>query len=299
MTTLTIDVLETLRQRRTAGESVKALAAGLGLTWQKLDKAIRNGLPAGLTRKPDPPAGQAQEASPAIPMPSEKAGPLTERYRPKVLDHVWGQPNVVRALKTFTSEPYPAAFILQGETGTGKTSAALALAAELGCRVDQAEYGGVWQIASGEQTADAVREIARRMWVSPLMGSGWKTVIVNECDRMARPAEMIWLDVLENLPRRTVVIFTTNDAANLSQRFRDRCVRLTFESDAAKLRRPAEELFKAVWRRETGTACRAAVAERIVDGAVEGDKLSFRRIIQATQQALLTEPRVSAAGRLK
>ena len=66
--------------------------------------------------------------------------------------------------------------------------------------------------------------------------------------------------------------------------------------DAAKLRQPAEELFKAVWRRETGTPCRAAVAERIVDGAVEGGKLSFRRIMQATQQALLTEPRVAATG---
>ena len=296
MTTLTTDVLETLRRRRTAGESVKALAAGLGLTWQKLDKAIRNGLPRALTRKPDPPAGQALEASSAIPAPSEKAGPLTERYRPRTLDQVWGQPNAVRALKTYAANPYPAAFIYEGETGTGKTSAALALAGELGCKVDQAEYGGVWQIASGEQTADAVREMARRMWVTPLMGSGWKAIVVNECDRMARPAELIWLDVLENLPRRTVVIFTTNDPSNLSQRFRDRCVRLAFESDAAKLRQPAEELFKAVWRRETGTPCRAAVAERIVDGAVEGGKLSFRRIMQATQQALLTEPRVAATG---
>jgi DNA polymerase III delta prime subunit len=202
--------------------------------------------------------------------------------------------NAVRALKTFAANPYPAAFIFEGGTGTGKTSTALALAGELGCKVDQAEYGGVWQIASGEQTADAVREMARRMWVTPLMGSGWKAIVCNECDRMARPAEMIWLDVLENLPRRTVVIFTTNDPSNLSQRFRDRCVRLAFESDVAKLRQPAEELFKAVWRRETGTPCRAAVAERIVDGAVEGGKLSFRRIMQATQQALLTEPRIVA-----
>ena len=45
MTTLTSETLDTLRQRRSAGESVKAMAAEIGLTWQKLDKAIRNGLP--------------------------------------------------------------------------------------------------------------------------------------------------------------------------------------------------------------------------------------------------------------
>ena len=45
MTTLTSETLDTLRQRRSAGESVKVMAQEVGLTWQKLDKAIRNGLP--------------------------------------------------------------------------------------------------------------------------------------------------------------------------------------------------------------------------------------------------------------
>jgi replication-associated recombination protein RarA len=291
MTTLTIDMLSQLRQRRSAGESVKTLASELGLTWQKLDKAIRNGPPKAFTRNTIPVDPPAQEVPDAILPASGRPGPLTERYRPGRIDQIWGQPAVSRALAEFARNPYPAAFIFEGETGTGKTSAALALAAELGCRVDQAEYGGVWQIASGEQTADAVREMARRMWLTPMLGSGWKVVIVNECDRMARPAEMIWLDVLENLTRKTVVIFTTNDVGNLSQRFRDRCTRLTFEADAETLRKTAEALVKAVWRRETGQPCRSAVAERIVEGCVEGDKLSFRRVIQAVGSALLTEPR--------
>ena len=55
------------------------------------------------------------------------------------------------------------------------------------------------------------------------MGSGWRVVVVNECDRMALPAETLWLDALERLPPRTVIVFTTNDPARLSRRFRDRC----------------------------------------------------------------------------
>jgi DNA polymerase III delta prime subunit len=43
--------------------------------------------------------------------------------------------------------------LFTGPTGTGKTSAALALAADLGCGSD--EFGGLQVISSGEQTADA------------------------------------------------------------------------------------------------------------------------------------------------
>jgi DNA polymerase III delta prime subunit len=136
----------------------------------------------------------------------------------------------------FAANPYPTAFIFEGETGTGKTSAALALAVALGCDLSQKEFGGVQAIASGEQSADTVREAYRQMFNTPWHGSGWKVVIVNEADRMARPAETIWLDVLEAIPARTVIIFTTNEAARLSQRFLDRCTRLAFESDGRQRR---------------------------------------------------------------
>lgn len=38
-------ILPELRRRRAEGESLKVLAAEVGVTWQKLEKAIRNGLP--------------------------------------------------------------------------------------------------------------------------------------------------------------------------------------------------------------------------------------------------------------
>jgi replication-associated recombination protein RarA len=275
---MTTQVLEQIRQRRTGGESMKSLAGEVGLTWQRLWGMLyapTQGCPAAAYF----PTIQA----------STKDGPLTERYRPTSLDALWGQEAVVKVLRKFLEKPHPAAFIFEGETGTGKTSAALALAAGLGCRVDQAEYGGVWQIASGEQTADAVREMSQRMWITPLMGSGWKVIIVNECDRMARPAEMIWLDVLENLPRRTVVVFTTNDSANLSQRFRDRCSRLSFESDATTLRASAIAFAAAVWKAETGRKPKPGQTEQIVADAESGEQISFRRVVQELATALAKE----------
>ena len=44
----------------------------------------------------------------------------------------------------------------------------------------------------------------------PMLGSGWKVLVCNEADRMTTSAETIWLDALEGLPPKSVIVFTTN-----------------------------------------------------------------------------------------
>lgn len=275
-------VVETLRTRRSAGESLGKLAREVGLTWQRLWTLLYS--PAVSTVEPPAPVGH---------LPALKAtagtGPLTEKYRPTSLDAIWGQESAVKVLRKFAQNPYFASFIFEGETGTGKTSAALALAAALGCDLSQKEFGGVQTIASGGQTADAVREAYRQMHQSPWCGSGWKVVIVNEADRMARAAETIWLDVLEAIPAKTVIIFTTNEAGRLSQRFLDRCTRLAFESDAPRLRASAIQFAAAVWKAETGTCPDMANIRQIVEATEVAGKLSFRRIMQKLAVTLSLE----------
>ena len=277
--TIAENEIEDLRRRRNAGEGLGKLAAETGVSWQRLW-----GLLAG--------TGSRQPAVPTGPRPTVQgrpgAGPLTERYRPISLDAIWGQEAPVKVLRRFAAKPYPTAFIFDGETGTGKTSAALALAAAVGCDLSQkpSEFGGVQTIASGEQSADAVREAYRQMFLCPWHGSGWKVVIVNEADRMARPAETIWLDVLEAIPARTVIIFTTNEPDRLSQRFRDRCTRLAFESDADKLRASATAFATAVWKAETGKQPAAAKVQQIVRSVEANGHTSFRRVAQELTVAL-------------
>jgi DNA polymerase III delta prime subunit len=204
---------------------------------------------------------------------------------------IWGQEAVVKHLAKFAEAPFPTAFLFEGETGTGKTSAAMALAAALGCDVSQRppEFGGVHSIASGEQTADTVRDTCRLMWNSPFSGSGWKVFIVNEADRMALPAETIWLDRLEALPQRTVVTFTTNNPERLSQRFLDRCTRLAFESDAEKLRGQAANFVLAIWKSETGKVPSAGKIMEVIKSAQVDGRLSFRRVVQVLAVTLAQE----------
>ena len=280
---MTVTLMDTMRKRRANGASVKDLAAEVGVTWQRLDKALRHGTPlqgATLDPEPSPRNGTSHRAVTALLEPG-KTGSLTERYRPRTLNGIWGQEAAVRFLKKFAAKPYPAAFLFEGETGTGKTSAALCLAAAIGVPVEVGEFGGLYTVASGEQSADGVRAICDRVCHIPMMGSGWKVVVVNEVDRMHLAAETIWLDALEQLPFKTVIIFTTNDNARLTGRFRDRCIRLKFESDARKQESTGRAFAEAIWKREAGKKPDPETIAEVVREATEGRQISFRRIVQS------------------
>jgi hypothetical protein len=83
---------------------------------------------ASIVAKPEAPPVQAvavAEAPPEAPplsldaAPVHKARSLTEKYRPRKLAELAGQSEAVAVLSSFVADPYPAAFILAGGTGTG------------------------------------------------------------------------------------------------------------------------------------------------------------------------------------
>jgi hypothetical protein len=95
-----------------------------------------------------------------------------------------------------------------------------------------------------------VKKILETLRYRPLCGSGWRVLMVNECDRVALPVETIWLDALEHLPPTTVVIFTTNEPARLSQRFRNRCEEYAFQGGSDRLKPWIAALASRLWERE-------------------------------------------------
>jgi hypothetical protein len=84
------------------------------------------------------------------------------------------------------------------------------------------------------------------------MGSGWKVAIVNECDYMTTQAEAMWLDALERIPDKTILVFTTNNLHRLTDRFRRRCEVYRFDASGPEFKRGLEQLVKRVWQSETG-----------------------------------------------
>jgi DNA polymerase III delta prime subunit len=203
------------------------------------------------------------------------------------LDDVKGQAECIEYLKSFVAAPYSTALLFQGASGIGKTSAAYALAAELGVDFNAAELGGMHVIASGEQGADQVRETFSRMTTCPMSGSGWKVFIINEVDRMSPQAETIWLDRLEQLPGHTVIVFSTNHPENLTDRFVSRCQVLQFAGNHRDIGVAAIELLKNIWQKESRQPLDQAVLAAIIkkSTALNGD-LNLRTAVMKLQQEL-------------
>lgn len=205
---------------------------------------------------------------------------LVEKYRPRGLDEIAAQPEVVRQLSTYVSEPYPTAFLFSGPTGTGKTSAALAVAAGLGINLDDAEFGGLYQIASGEQDGASVRRMMGTMRLRPMLPGplAWRVLIVNEAETMTAAAGHVWLDALEQLPPRSTVIFTTNAPQKIPGRLRDRCEGMHFSGKALEICYHVLDYIERIWVLENGKGPAPDVFQLgVID---ENGDVSFRRVLQ-------------------
>src|SRR5213594_3610059 len=83
-----------------------------------------------------------------------------EKYRPKTLEDIVGNPTAVAELRKWAAawgkgRPDRRAVILQGDPGIGKTSAALALANEMG-------WSAIEMNASDSRNSEAIRKVATR-----------------------------------------------------------------------------------------------------------------------------------------
>ncbi len=143
---------------------------------------------------------------------------LTEKYRPMALNQVCGQSAVVRHLRTYALEPYPARFLFEGEPGTGKTSTGLALAGELEimdvCRQT---------VPASELTIDECRRLFDGQYRLrlPREWGRWQILLVEELELL--PSKNVlpylkqrWSDEwFSEHYRNLIVVATTNDASAL------------------------------------------------------------------------------------
>lgn len=135
---------------------------------------------------------------------------LYEKYRPHSWPEVVGQDKVLNEICQLRKRGLAGrAYWISGQSGTGKTTIARLLAAEV---ADQ------WYIEEHDATGLTVSALNRieSAMQTYSMGKGGRAFIINEAHGLSRPAVRQLLVLLERLPSHVIMIFTTTTEGQLT-----------------------------------------------------------------------------------
>ncbi len=156
--------------------------------------------------------------------------PLHIDYRPKSLDHIYGNRSVVASVRSILErQDRPRAWLFTGPSGTGKTTMARIVATAMGCHeLDYEERN----IADARGIDDA-RKMMTTMAYMPQGRFDDKSygtirvIVLDEVQQATRDFQQAILKSLEDTPAHVVFILCTTDPDKLLKTIRTRCT--TFE----------------------------------------------------------------------
>ncbi|BBL45687.1 replication factor C small subunit [Nanobdella aerobiophila] len=152
----------------------------------------------------------------------------TEKYRPKKLDDIKGQEDIIKHLKAFVSNKNMPHLLFSGPAGVGKTTAALAIANEL--------YGDHWEQnvlilnASDDRGIDIIREKVKEFARTKSIGDvPFKIIFLDEADAMTRDAQQALRRIMEEYAGNTRFILSCNYSSKIIEPIQSRTVVFRFK----------------------------------------------------------------------
>ncbi|GAB6147927.1 replication factor C small subunit [Stetteria hydrogenophila] len=151
----------------------------------------------------------------------------TEKYRPRTLDDIVNQTEIVERLKQFVKEKNMPHLLFAGPPGTGKTTAAHALAHDL--------YGENYRQymlelnASDERGINVIREKVKEFARSRTPpGISFKIVLLDEADNMTADAQQALRRLMELYTASTRFILIANYPSKIIDPIQSRCAFFRF-----------------------------------------------------------------------
>lgn len=216
--------------------------------------------------------------------------PWTEKYRPKKLDDVFGQKEIVERMKAYARQRNVPHMMFSGPPGVGKTTVALALAHEL--------YGARWHEAflemnaSDERGIDVVRgrikDFARTL---PLTDVPFKLIFLDESDALTPDAQNALRRTMEMFASNTRFILSCNYSSKIIEPIQSRCAVFRFRPLAEQ---DIKEMLSHVAKHE-----KVEIKDDAVKALIYVSEGDMRKAINALQGAAASSKHITGESIFK